>query len=999
MSRRLWIAGIVLVLFAAYTVGGFYGVPRIARNHLLGYFQSVHRDARVGEIRFNPFTFEAEIKDFAVADSDGTSMIAFRRFYVNFSPWASLFRRGYVLQALTLEAPRIGTVRRADGSVNLMDLAPPSRPVNAARQSGALPRLFIDAFTLAEGQVALEDRTRSPALKLAFNNLGFSITDFATSLENNRYTLSATSSRGEGLSWAGTFGVQPVESQGEFRITALRATTIEDVGAGQLPFDLTAGLIDLNGSYTLAEPPGGLDLKATLAEVAVKDLRLRAHGANEDWVILPKLTIADTRFDLAGHSITVGDVLIDTPQVSAWRDHDGSINLAQLAGAPSTAPTAAPAQKPASPAPAASGPAWRVAAPSLRIRKGTVNLEDRVPATTVKLSLTPVDVTAKGFALPLKAPIALEASVGVPPGGEIKVTGPVSLSPVSAQVAVEVSALALPPVQPYLESATLLLLKGGTLSSTMKVDYSADGAVHAQGQLAVDNLHTQDRHLGDDFLNWKSLTVSGIDTHTAPFALKVHDVVARGLYARVIIAPDRTTNIQGVLLPNAQAKAASDTPAADAAGAATKTATKPARPPPAKRAKPAPATTAKPAPANVPVEIGVVRVVDSSLNFADESLQPNFATGIMGLNGTVTGLSGRVGSHAKIDLAGKVDRYAPVTIGGEIQPFAYDKYADVHMKFENLDLTSVSAYSGKFAGYKIAKGKMTMDISYHIVDRQLQAQHHIVVDQLELGDKVDSPDATHLPVKLAIALLKDSNGVIDLPIPVDGNLDDPNFHLGPIIWKVIGNLLTKIVTSPFKLLGSLFGGGENLDIIEFAPGSAAIDPAAQTKIDSLRKAMTSRPGLKLEIPQANCTEADSAALSARGWQDAQTALARAELGKHADDPGAVAALLADPKRYRGALSHALERAGVSAQAPPPAQGASKADILAAEIAAYESALKEKVAVVGPAALEALGRARAEAAQSALLGDSGIEPARVFLLAKVRANCSANGPVGMQLALQ
>jgi hypothetical protein len=380
-------------------------------------------------------------------------------------------------------------------------------------------------------------------------------------------------------------------------------------------------------------------------------------------------------------------------------------------------------------------------------------------------------------------------------------------------------------------------------------------------------------------------------------------------------------------------------------------------------------------------------------------VQPNFATGILDLNGTISGLSGRLGSHAKIDLAGKVDRYAPVTIGGEIQPFAYDKFANVHMKFENLDLTRVSPYSGKFAGYKIAKGKMMMDITYHIVDRKLQAQHHIVVDQLELGEKVDSPDATHLPVKLAIALLKDSNGVIDLPLPVDGNLDDPNFHLGPVIWKVVVNVLTKIVTSPFKLLGSLFGGGENLDIIEFAPGSAAIDPAATTKIESLRKAMSSRPGLKLEIPQASCPEADGAALAARGWQDAQTALARDELGKHADEPGAVAALLADPKRYRSALVHALERAGIPAQAPPPAQGASKADIQAAEIAAYETALKGKVAVVGPAALDALGRARADSAQNALLQDSGIDPTRVFLVAKERAKCATGGPVGMELALQ
>jgi uncharacterized protein involved in outer membrane biogenesis len=998
VKKRLWIAGIVLVLFAAYTLGGFYGVPRLARNELIGYFKGIHREAQVGEIRFNPFTLEAEVKDFTVPDTDGTTEIAFRRFYVNFSPWASLWRRGYVLQALTLEGPRINVIRRADGAVNLVELRPPSHPVAGATKAGTLPRMFVDVLTVSDGQIGLEDRTRSPALKLAFNNFGFAISDFATSLENNRYALTATSSRGEVLAWQGTFGVQPVESQGEFRITALRAKTIEEVGAGQLPVDLATGTIDLNGSYQLAEPPGGLDLKATLAQVAVQDLRLRAHGVAEDWVILPKLTVADTRFDLAGHSVTVGDVLLEEPQVNAWRDHDGSINLAKMAGAPANAP-AAPASKAPAPPAAASAPAWRVAAPSLRIRRGVVNFEDRVPATIVKVTLHPVDITVKDFALPLKKPVALDASIGVAPQGEIKASGLASLSPVSAQLAIQATALQLAPFQPYLENETLLLLKGGTLSSTLKVDYGADSGVRAQGQLAVNDLHTQDRHLNEDFVNWKSFTASGIDLHTAPFALKVRDVVTRGLYARVTIAADRTTNIQGVLLPNAQAKSAPATPDANAGPTEQPTvAVQPAaRKPRASKAATAP--PARPPPASVPVEIGVVRLVDGSVNFADLSVQPNFATGILDLNGTISPLSGRLNNHAKIDLAGKVDRYAPVTIGGEIQPFAYDKFLDLHMKFENLDLTRASPYSGKFAGYKIAKGKMTMDITYHIVDRQLQAQHHIVVDQLELGEKVDSPEATHLPVKLAIALLKDSNGVIDLPLPVDGNLDDPNFHIGPVIFKVVVNLLTKIVTSPFKLLGSLFGGGETLNIIEFAPGSAAIDPAASSKIESLRKAMSSRPALKLEIPEASCPDADGAALAARGWQDAQTALARAELGKHADDPGAVEALLRDPKHYRSALLHALERAGIPAQAPAPAQGASKTDAQAAEIAAYENALKEKVAVVGPAALEALGRARADSTQSALIADSGIDPARVFLLAKVRAKCAPGAPVGMELALQ
>ena len=205
------------------------------------------------------------------------------------------------------------------------------------------------------------------------------------------------------------------------------------------------------------------------------------------------------------------------------------------------------------------------------------------------------------------------------------------------------------------------------------------------------------------------------------------------------------------------------------------------------------ASTQPSAPA-MPMSIGTIRIIDSSVNYADFWIQPNFAVGIQMLNGTIEGLSSDPKSRAKVKLDGKVDRYAPVTINGELNVLAAAVYTDIDMSFKGLELTTMTPYSGHFAGYKIDKGKLSVDLSYKIDQRKLNAEQHFVIDQLQLGDPVDSPDAVHLPLKLAVALLKDRNGVIDLPLPITGSLDDPQFKVGPIIWHAVVNLLEKAVT-------------------------------------------------------------------------------------------------------------------------------------------------------------------------------------------------------------
>jgi hypothetical protein len=383
------------------------------------------------------------------------------------------------------------------------------------------------------------------------------------------------------------------------------------------------------------------------------------------------------------------------------------------------------------------------------------------------------------------------------------------------------------------------------------------------------------------------------------------------------------------------------------------------------------------------MSIATVRVVNASVNYADLWIKPSFAVGIQALSGSVSGVSSDPASRAKMQLDGKIDRYSPVHIGGSLNVLSPALYTDVTMSFKDVDLTIVNPYSNYFTGYQIDKGKLSVDVTYKIDQRKLDAQQHFVIDQLELGAEVPSPGAMHLPLRLAVALLRDRNGVIDLPLPIAGSLDDPKFAIGPIIWKVFVNIIVKAATAPFALLGHLFGGGEHMNVVEFAPGSAALDKPASDQLAALVKALKERPQLKLDVPIVYSASTDRPQLAAVRLREAL--VARAQSGRTArKNPDSSADLLADPpQHFKLLLEEYKTDLGKDAQLPPSVLAVQQAKHK--ETPAYDPAIADLNAAlidhiqVSDADLDALGKERAKAIQDALLSDTQIDPARVFIV--------------------
>src|SRR5882762_4636255 len=827
---------IAVVLLGAYGAAGFLAVPYYARRGLQDFVrQHYGRAVAMAEIRFNPFTLALDVSGFSLPDADGQPLLSFNRLHVGLR-LASLWRLAPSFGEIILQQPYVRAVKRADGALNLADLGKgfPSAPAKAQPKSEPV-RLFIQRLAVISGTAAFEDQDRTRPFHAEFKPIAFELRDFSTTARTgNGYTLNAASPEGERLTWSGTLRLEPVSSHGVFEIADLQARTLWRYLRESLSFEMASGVIAIKGDYDLASEGGPLALKLNVHDILVTRLGLKPNGAAENCIDLGRIEIADTRLDLSRHSVEVAKVQLSGGDVKAWMSEEGRLNLLDLVAGP-----AAPAVATSPASTGASTPAWTVSVPDIAIAAVKVSAEDRQIKPAAALVLDPLNVHVGGFNTSPDDTLDLTLDSGVNGSGRINAQARVTAKSGAVSAHVEAADLGLQALQPYIAQYTSMTLLKGTLGAKFDIERGEDGSLAVKGKTRVAGLSTVDNALKQDFVKWKELLIADLSYRSKPAGLRIGTVTALEPYVRMIIAPDRTVNIKNILTPPG---AASGTPpatdnlaAADAsAGAATP----------------------------FPVSIATVRFINGSADYSDLWIKPSFAVGIQTLEGTVSGLSSDPKSRAKVELNGKVDRYSPVHIGGQINLLSAQLYTDVTMSMKDLDLTIVNPYSGHFAGYKIDKGKLSVDLSYKVDQRKLNAEQHFVIDQLQLGEAVDSPDAVHLPLKLAVALLKDRNGVIDLPLPITGSLDDPQFKVGPIIWHALINLLEKAVTAPFAALGRLFGGhGEDMKFIDFTAGSAELDGASKEKLESLTKALQEHTQLQLDVPIAYSQDLDGPVLA------------------------------------------------------------------------------------------------------------------------------------------
>jgi outer membrane protein OmpA-like peptidoglycan-associated protein len=445
---------------------------------------------------------------------------------------------------------------------------------------------------------------------------------------------------------------------------------------------------------------------------------------------------------------------------------------------------------------------------------------------------------------------------------------------------VDARSIDLVPLRAYASQFPAVALKSGSASAKGTVSFEGQGdaiGVAYTGSAEIANLATLDTIDKEELLDWKSLKCRGIALNYAPdkpFDLVVSDITVDKVYSRIVVTPEGKLNVQ-------QLRTA--TPAQAPAQAAQP------------QAPPAPAAVR---PRNV--RIDRIAFVDSQLNFTDHFIKPNYTADVGELNGSVTSLSSEPSSRAVVALAGRMNAASPVVIEGTVNPLSGNLFLDIAAKGEDIDLTKLTAYSQRYAGYGIADGRLTLDVKYHVENGKLEGHNKILLDQLTFGDKVESPDATKLPVLFVINLLKDSKGRINLELPISGSLEDPKFELGALIAQMFRSHFEKAETSPFSLLAA-DAGGNDLAFVEFQPGLAVITPEAGKKLDTLVKVLQDRPGLKLEIAARIDPARDVEALKAAALERKLAALPK-DISKEAREKVAQEPITIGPDDMRALSS-------------------------------------------------------------------------------------------------
>jgi hypothetical protein len=959
---RIVLIAVVAALLAGYASFGFFGVPRLLRSQATAFVtEHYQRQLEIGELRFNPFTLVIRIGTVSFPDAQGQPLLGFRDLLVNLNASSVFGTPSFA--SIELGEPFTNVVIRRDGTLNLADLALPFAGAAAPEPSAdEPPRFAISNLRVTAGRIDFENNARPTVFRTRLTPITFVLRDFSTlAVDGNAYELRAASMAGERFSWVGTFALTPFTSKGRFDVTNLHATTLWSYLRDALPFEITQGTIHLAGDYEFAASES--DLRLNVKDVTVAAVALNAPGQPKDDVKFAELKVVNTRFDLNRRLVDIEKASLTGAALRARRDAQGKINLMSLLPENEASPEDA-----ATPAGAAVAKPWTISAPDIELVGLTVDVDDGLVKPAAAFKLAPIDVRMTGYTTAPAARVQIDANMGIDGRAKFKAAGDWAPATSELSTHIELKDFTLASIQPYLGAYTQMTLSSGTLGVALDVKRTQQGALTIAGNVDVAKLHTVDNALRQEFITWERLRVEGLDYSSQPARLRISTIIANAPYARLIIAPDQSLNVSKVLSAPSGSMPA---PVQQVEGRVAR------------------------APAPMRMNIGAVRVTNGAANFADFWIQPNYAVNLQGMNGSILGLSSDPKSRAKVQFEGKVDRYAPAKIDGAINLLSAALYTDLAVSFKGVEMTSVTPYSGRFAGYEIEKGKLSIDVSYLVENRTLRAKQRFVIDQLELGERVESPDAVRLPLKLAVALLKDRNGVIDIDLPMSGSLDDPQFRMGPLIWKAFVGLLSKAATAPFALLGSLFGGGEEMNLIDFAAGDSTLDAAAQEKIASIAKALEERPGLELDVPTSYSLELDRAALSSRRLDSLLRSLPKA------DD-----ATLSDPAR-RFELLVAQYQSDYGARTAMPAAALAlnavrKGERSPAQFTAANRELEDAISrkhAVNDRELEQLGQSRARAIQDALLGPGKLDAARVFVLGANPAAPGEGEKVRVELSLK
>ncbi len=871
--------------------------------------------------------------DLVINERSGTPLLRVKTLAAALDRYAILGGSA-VLRSLLIDDAQLDLRRGKDETFNLATLLPPDTPSATARK----PFQFqIGRIAVSHTTLRIADEAVNPVLVATLSGLTAEVTNLGNaSNQKAAVAFSFASDTGARVDHKGTLGLNPLLADGHVDIAGFQLRRLYPYYAGALNLEVVDGTLDLTTDWQVAGATPNLTM--TNLDATMRALKMRLPEEKELLWQMPVLAAHGGSIDLSKRTVEFTLVEARGAAANVVRNDKGQFNFARLVKAV--------------PGDSAAADSWRVEAHKLAFddiaatfTDETVTPPARVALTRVSLALEDVSNTAKA-----KGRAKLQATVNK--RGALTLSGPMVTAPFAATLNVVAKDIDLVPFQPYITKSASVVLTAGSASARGTLDVASGAAARAayKGDVVLANVAMLDEANVTDLLKWKALSLTNITAQLEPLAVNVGDIAVDEFFARLILNQNGEFNLQQL------GRARESTPAAAprASLAAPKT---------AELATP-------PGTATTWLTLGKATLVGGNVDFTDHYVRPNYSANLTRVTGSLSSLA--FDKPANLELRAKVQDTAPVEIVGRINPLARNLFLDVKVNASDIELPPMSPYSGKYAGYGIQKGKLSMKLHYLIDERKLTAENGIVLDQLTFGDKVESPDATKLPVRLAVALLKDRNGVIKFDLPVGGSLDDPQFSVGGIVFRALVGLITKIVTAPFALLGSLGGHSEELAYIDFAAGSATLDSSGEAKIASLAKALADRPALKLDITGRTDPAADREGLKRASLDHKVRVQKFNDLVKAGNPPVSADAVEVTPTEYEALLTRAYK----AADFPKPRNAFGLAKDLPRE--EMETLLLTNAAV-GDDDVRQLAQHRAQVVRDRLVGAAHVPAERVFLV--------------------
>lgn len=802
----------------------------------------------IGEKPTIAITGNLALNDIDLTGPDGTSYLKFPELSLNISS-SDLLRKDIHLQNLTLTSPHFVVQRQADGRLLPLALVPMPKQPKSPEAEGTEDaeqislKLTIDDISLTGGRVDFSDSSLAEPFATTLSPIDLSLKNFSTIPGViATYSVSAASESEEKITLAGEFGLEPIFVNGSVECINLMLPKYDIYARTALQSRLAAGRLSVMTGYrytgagsATATVQGGLSTASTALNgftFDLQDFNLADRVDNSSIIKIRELKISDTEVDLQDRQATIGELASLAGEFRVIRYKDGSLNLQKmLKPMPKTGEPTGGVRNADRP--------WQVSLRKMALNNFSVLLKDLSPASPAVTSLGDIAVNATSLSTATDSKGKISVQGRINKAAAFKIKGELGINPMTASLLTDLNGLRIKDLQPYLSDVVKITVTDGTadIKGRLQLDTDREKKISARfsGSAGIKEFVALDPVLGEKFIAWKDLNVKEIEAATSPFALKIKDVTWQDYYSNLIVAADGGLNLKSVLGtdsdPSGQSEDDKKLSAPDAAGENERT---------------EPGISAK---SNEPpnIEIDSFTMKNGRVDFTDRSVKPVFSATLSEINGSITGLSSAMDKTGDVRFTSALNQHAVLAITGSLNLLRNDLFADLAINFKDIELSPMSPYSGRYIGYKIDKGKLSLDLKYLIKNREIQASNKVFLDQFTLGSTVESKDAVSLPISLAISLLKNRRGEISVDLPVHGNLDDPKFSLGGVIFKVLINLIAKAATSPFALLGALIPEGQDLQHVSFTAGSSQVSAEENAKLETIAKALYERPGLKMDI--------------------------------------------------------------------------------------------------------------------------------------------------------